>query len=514
MAPTHQPRASKNSEGQRIISEKQQGGRSLYSPRSQTLIKELRELLEPYNYGEAEIHSLVKRCGYDDGRIQAAVSHILDDNAGHEHDSWATTATASEKKVRAQEAKERRLQKEKIQAEEYERLKEQRTKDYEEKQRRLKQEAERRKLEEDALRLRRPIMEADKNAQLVPPGGRSTACAWRRSDEGSEATGGGAGSEATGGVEAVDEVEEEEDNGRTAEVELDVEGDGEEEEEEEEEVDEEAAPEPAKASYHHHYQQQAVWRPVVHPTAPTPAPIAETPAVSVPATTAAAPAAAAATAEPSASHGWGQQPVQAAAPQLNAPAAATSPDNGSLDDCVIMPPSFVALAELYAECEVKFGSLHAYGGTGPAASSTQPAEVEAPQQEQQQTQQPMSSKYTMGSWAEEEADDPTEQFEERGAPRGPRGGGGASANAPWARQRGDGNQGSYGGDWGDGRRSGKGRGKGQRYEGSYEGGAAEEGRGEGKREGGKGGKKGSGRGSGKKGSGKSWRQDQREKGGK
>jgi len=502
MAPTHQVgRNSKNAEGQRILSDKQQpGGRSIYSPRSQNLIKELSSLLEPYNYGEAEIHSLVKKCGYDDGRIQAAVSNILDDNAGHEHDSWATTATASERKVKALEAKERRLQKEKIQAEEYERLKEQRTKDYEEKQRRLKQEAERRKQEEDAARLRRPIMEADKNAQLVPPGGRSTACAWRRGDEGSEATGGGAGSEATGGAEAADTFEEEEDNGNTAEVELDVEGDDEEPEEEEAEEDEEATPEPAKAAYHHyqqHHHQQAVWRPVVHPTAPA-------------ATPAAAPAAAVAAPAPAASH--------AQVPAATAAEPSDSPSNGALDtSCVIMPPSYAALAEAYAEYEIKFGSLHALdSGTGPAASSTQPAEAEAPQQEQQQPQQQPTSKYTMGSWAEEEADE-SEQFEERGAPRGPRSGGGATANAPWARQRGDGSQGGYGsGDWGDGRsaRSGKGRGRGQRYEGSYEGGAADEGKGEGKREGGKGGKKGSGRGGGKKGSGKAWRPDQREKGSK
>merc|ERR1740123_1681901 len=114
--------------------EKNRKPTAMYSPRSEGLVKSVMELLGPYDYGKADTYSLIKKCGFDNLKIQAAVSHILDEKAGHEHDEWATTATKSEKQVRAQEAKERRIEKEKIQAEERERLREQRQKDYDEKQ--------------------------------------------------------------------------------------------------------------------------------------------------------------------------------------------------------------------------------------------------------------------------------------------------------------------------------------------------------------------------------------------
>lgn len=117
------------------------------SPRSKTLIAGLSAVLEPYNYGEAEIHRLIKRCGHDESRIQAAVSDILEDKRGHEHEEWSTTATASEKKIRAMEAKERRLQREREQAEEAERQRVQRTKAADEKMRRTMEEAQRRSAE-------------------------------------------------------------------------------------------------------------------------------------------------------------------------------------------------------------------------------------------------------------------------------------------------------------------------------------------------------------------------------
>eukprot|EP00747_Dinoflagellata_sp_TGD_P185564 gnl/TRDRNA2_/TRDRNA2_42156_c0_seq1.p1 gnl/TRDRNA2_/TRDRNA2_42156_c0~~gnl/TRDRNA2_/TRDRNA2_42156_c0_seq1.p1 ORF type:complete len:506 (+),score=109.04 gnl/TRDRNA2_/TRDRNA2_42156_c0_seq1:138-1520(+) len=129
-------------------------GANGYSPRSTALIKDLTLVLEPYNFGEADIYNLLKRCGHDAGRIQAAVSNILDDHQGHEMGAWATTATASEKKANAAEAKRRRELREKQQEEEADRLRELRRKADEERKKRSIEEAQRRRAAEEEAKNR------------------------------------------------------------------------------------------------------------------------------------------------------------------------------------------------------------------------------------------------------------------------------------------------------------------------------------------------------------------------
>lgn len=113
------------------------GGRQVQpqQPDPKSIVQGLAPVLEAYGYNEAEVHALVKRCNYDQGAIQAAVSHILEEREGHEHGEWSTTATASEKKEKAAMAKERQAQKEKEMEEERE-LEKQRRKDREEEEKR------------------------------------------------------------------------------------------------------------------------------------------------------------------------------------------------------------------------------------------------------------------------------------------------------------------------------------------------------------------------------------------
>lgn len=401
------------------------------SPRSLTIIKELSALLGPYDYSEPEIRALATRCNYDSALIQAAVHNIIDDNLGHEPDIWATTATSSEKKVRAQEAKERRLEKEKAQTEEYELLKQQRTKDYDDKMRRLKEDIDRRKMEEEAQRLG-GIKPSGQGAAAAA--NRSTANAWKRGD----------GSAGSAGAE----------EGGAAEVEVAIDmsaGEDEEDDSDDEEAEEEEDEEPAEESK-------------------------AAPAASQP-----------------------QQAVQAARPQQAAqgktwvPVSASTRNNG-LSECtsVTMPASFAELMATHGDVEVKFGTYHLLdSGTGPAASSTKPAQAVSPKPAQEEEEE---------EDAEEAAAEPEEQ---NGA-----GNGGRHGGQSWSRKQQDGEH--------DGGKSrgGKGKGRGKGWDNTWHDGG-DEGKGEGKREGYKG-KKGAGRG-GKKGSGKSWREsgkEYREKGGK
>merc|ERR550514_852872 len=113
MAPQQEPagfgdrRVQQTLELQRIIEAK---GKGQYSPRSKRLISELSPVLEAYGYGEADIYNLLKRCGFEENRIQAAVSNILEEKSGHEQGEWKKEDTASERKAKAVEARERREQ--------------------------------------------------------------------------------------------------------------------------------------------------------------------------------------------------------------------------------------------------------------------------------------------------------------------------------------------------------------------------------------------------------------------
>ncbi|CAE8584840.1 unnamed protein product, partial [Polarella glacialis] len=131
-------------------------GQQAAQPASQNVIAELLAVLEPYNYGEAEVQSLVKRCGNDTIRIQAAVADILDDHLGHEQDSWANTVTKSDKKDKAAEAKERRMQKEKEMEEEAENVRTVRTQKEDEKFRRLQEELAKRSRNDKTAKLAGP----------------------------------------------------------------------------------------------------------------------------------------------------------------------------------------------------------------------------------------------------------------------------------------------------------------------------------------------------------------------
>lgn len=141
------------------------------SPRSKRLIMPLSEVLAPYNLSEADIHSLVKRCGYDDAEIQAAVLKIIE-----EHNEWATTDTAIDRKAKAEQARERRLMLEKEQADEIERIRELRKKSEDDKQRKYREDAERRRHLEEAQKRR-----ASEGVRSPARSGASTVSAWRSS---------------------------------------------------------------------------------------------------------------------------------------------------------------------------------------------------------------------------------------------------------------------------------------------------------------------------------------------
>jgi len=430
------------------LDEDRMAGRSLYSPRFQSLTKQLglNTLLEPYDYGEAEIHSLVKRCDYDHTRIQMEVTKIIEES---EHDTWARTSTASEKKVKAQEAKERRLQKERLQEEELERVREQRTKKEDDKLRRLKQELERRKAEENASRLGRREADKGDKASILPKTPGSSGGAWRKSEDSEPAE---------PGAEAADAEPADE---HTAEVALELDED---EEDHEDEEEEEADADAAKAWTAPPWLPEngggnggtSAWADATSPISRVlePAPAAPAPEV-----------------EPAVPDGQHSMPSSIA--------AASPPPNGGADDVVVMPPAYYELARAWEGHEVKFGTLHVLDcGSGLAASSTQP------------TPQPQS--YSMGSWAEEadggDADEYYPEYnDERSAPRS----GSRTYGAPWSRPS-DSQYGGQGdGDYGDGRTY---RGKGARGGGRG-----------GKQDSGKGGKKGSGRSGSSKGKGGKWR---------
>jgi len=129
---------------------RQAQGRPVPSP---GLVKDLIQLLEPYNYSLKDIHDLLQRCSHDQKRVQEAVANILEDQYGHENGDWSNKPTALERKARQAEAKERREQQEKERQEEVERLKEERKKAAEEKKRRTQEEAERRRAAQEETRV-------------------------------------------------------------------------------------------------------------------------------------------------------------------------------------------------------------------------------------------------------------------------------------------------------------------------------------------------------------------------
>jgi len=70
-------------------------------------------VLEPYGYTKDDVWELVQRFKCDPANVQAAVANILEDHKGHEQGEWQGLPTVSDKKAKAEAAKERREQKEK-----------------------------------------------------------------------------------------------------------------------------------------------------------------------------------------------------------------------------------------------------------------------------------------------------------------------------------------------------------------------------------------------------------------
>lgn len=69
-----------------------------YSPRTESHIKKLTEVLDFFEYSRSDIAGLVRRCHYDDHQIQIAVANIIEDKANHVQDSWGTVKTKKQLK--------------------------------------------------------------------------------------------------------------------------------------------------------------------------------------------------------------------------------------------------------------------------------------------------------------------------------------------------------------------------------------------------------------------------------
>eukprot|EP00743_Colponemidia_sp_Colp-15_P000513 GILK01000578.1.p1 GENE.GILK01000578.1~~GILK01000578.1.p1 ORF type:complete len:787 (-),score=87.93 GILK01000578.1:303-2663(-) len=58
------------------------------SPKSKKIVDRVAELLDPFNYGKAEIHKIVKECNYDTAKIEQVVADIYQEKAGHQQGAW------------------------------------------------------------------------------------------------------------------------------------------------------------------------------------------------------------------------------------------------------------------------------------------------------------------------------------------------------------------------------------------------------------------------------------------
>merc|ERR1711933_697851 len=55
-----------------------------YSPRTESHIRQLTDVLDFFEYSRSDIASLVRRCHYDDDQINVAVANIMEDKANHQ----------------------------------------------------------------------------------------------------------------------------------------------------------------------------------------------------------------------------------------------------------------------------------------------------------------------------------------------------------------------------------------------------------------------------------------------
>jgi len=84
-----------------------------FSPRTESQIKQLSDILDFYQYSRSDIATLVRRCHNDELQIQVAVANIIEDRANHEQDEWGTVKN----KKQAKEEKQTKIEEEKIEQE-------------------------------------------------------------------------------------------------------------------------------------------------------------------------------------------------------------------------------------------------------------------------------------------------------------------------------------------------------------------------------------------------------------
>ena len=71
-----------------LADELRHGDGKEYSPRTDLHISRLIEVLAYFEYSPDGVASLVRRCQYDDQRIQIAVARIIEDQVSHEQTTW------------------------------------------------------------------------------------------------------------------------------------------------------------------------------------------------------------------------------------------------------------------------------------------------------------------------------------------------------------------------------------------------------------------------------------------
>lgn len=68
------------------------------SPRSRKAVDRLLPVLECYNYGAAEVRDLALSCGFDELRIEDAVSRIMEEGQNHEQGEWQQAQSKDQKR--------------------------------------------------------------------------------------------------------------------------------------------------------------------------------------------------------------------------------------------------------------------------------------------------------------------------------------------------------------------------------------------------------------------------------
>lgn len=93
-------------------------GSDKYSPRTESHIAQLSDVLDYFQYSRSDIAALVRRCHYEETQIQIAVANIIEDRANHGQTDWGTVKNKKqakeEKKIKEEEEKkeQERLEKE------------------------------------------------------------------------------------------------------------------------------------------------------------------------------------------------------------------------------------------------------------------------------------------------------------------------------------------------------------------------------------------------------------------